>query len=499
MLKPLPEAAVPWSDPRLRDAWIAIAIAAAMSVLLWPAAMINADEYLYAGQARLMLEGRLTWFDGAALPGGANPEPEGVRYPYGWPILLSFGALFGFRGMFVVPLLMHLMGGAIAARMLVRRGLPSHLAAVFLAHPLFWSFSRTLMSDAPTVVVILFAMDAWENRGRPALVGGALGYGFFMRFANAFSLAGFGIATLAAWRRRWRDLLPITIGGAAAGALLLVQNQLVSGHPLRSGYQPGSTSLVDGKMFFQHVVLYMGGLLLIPPFSLLAAIIRPRSCDRWALAALPVLGFFFPYSWHDESSRWLETLLGGQRLVLPAHLYLLMATASIWGSTRLFRARTLVLGAVVLGPLLHAFALRHLEERYRPAAEAVRSCEPKVVAYNRSAARVALASDAARFLMVDDGDVDPQADIAIVAFRAPTNRPLDRPIGFRLPVSLASRSTSCRQFGEFYLFDLRGGCRAKGNPCDYPPGTLPPPPGAAVPPPPSDRLMRPRSPNRPMQ
>ena len=285
-MKDQPRAEIRWSDRRLRSGYLAIAMVALAGLVLLPRVMTNGDEYIYAGEARMLTHGRLLPVAGDPLPSTHSGDFEGPRYPPGWPLLLALGAPLGFRAMFAVALAMHLVGGAATSRMAVRRGLPSVLAAVWLVHPLFWSFSRTLMSDLPSAALLLVAMDAWENHsvGRSAV---AVGYSFLMRVASFTQVTGFAIAIAGDLRHRWRALATMALGAfCGTGALLLV-NRLKYGHPWHSPYAFNNLRLLTTAMVKQNLVIYLLGLLLIPPFPLLWLVIRRRSCDRWALVLFP--------------------------------------------------------------------------------------------------------------------------------------------------------------------------------------------------------------------
>jgi hypothetical protein len=469
MFAPIPLGHVAWSDRRLRGAWVALGLTAAVALAFLPDTLINNDEYLYAGQARMLLHGRVSPLDGDPIPAPLDHPDATIRYPIGWPLLLALGAVAGFRAMFLVPLAMHLIAGAVVARMLVRRGRPSWLVAVYLFHPVFWSYSRTMTSDVPTVAVALLAMDGWEERAgvRTAL---ASGYALLMRLASGFTLLGFGLAILPELRARWREAVGMVVAATVACAAVLGVNVLVHGDPFRSPYTHGSASLLSPSMLGENAILYGAGLLLIPPCPLLCLFISPRRCERWALAVVPILLFFLAYAYHENSQRVLETFLGGQRLILAAHAILLVATVAIWSAFPLLRWPAPLLLAGVLTAVTELFLTRHLEERYAPVARALRACRPDAIAFNTHASRVVLSTDAPSYHLIDEREPVGQGDVAVVATRMPTNRAMTVEASYELPPSLLGRlSTSCRQFGEFYLFDLTGRCPPLGGtPCSPP-------------------------------
>jgi hypothetical protein len=465
MLKDLPDTTVPWSDPRLRAGYLAILVAGILGLLLLPRVMINQDEYIYAGEAKMLVNGHLAAVDGDPLPGaGLTADYEGPRYPPGWPLVLAFGALWSFRAMFVVALLAHLLGGAAMARLMVRRGLPSILAAVWLFHPLFWSFSRTLMSDVPAAVLLLIVMDAWEN-GQTKTAAVATGYSFLLRMASFTHVAGFALAVGKGFRHKVRTLGVLALGAAGGVIVLLLINTLKHGHPFRSPYAATNQGLLTVGMLGQNFWVYGLGLLLIPPFPLVWILFRPRVCDRWALVAVPVIAFFLLYGYRDQSPRFIENLLGGQRLILAAHAALLVATAGVWSRIPLARNSLVLLIAGILGVFTHHVAVRHLDLRYGPAAQAVAACHPESVIFNQYASRVALSTDASSYHLFGDREPTVKPDVAVMSLRQPTNK-YETPVTFQIPEWLRRYPGSCRRFGDFFIFDFAGRCPTDGNACN---------------------------------
>ncbi|HWL86984.1 MAG TPA: hypothetical protein VNO21_14345 [Polyangiaceae bacterium] len=440
-------------------------IAFAIALVFLPKALINADEIYYTGEARALLHGHLVPTDGDAFPTPLVNAGNEVRYPLGWPILLAPAAAIGFRAMYLVALAVHLFGGLVVGRLFVRRGLPSWLAAVYLFHPLFWSFSRTLMSDLPAAVLLLAGIDAWEEQ-RPGQTALAFAYSFLVRHASAMALAGIGLAILPdAWRRR-KDVLFIGVACVAAIGIALVVNRLTHGNSTQFGYSHAAQNLLNGRAIGENLVLYVGGALVIPPFPLLCILLRRRDCDRWILAAIPIVAFFTLYEYHDKSSRWLETLLGGQRLVLAAHAILLVATAKVWSRVPLLRVQPLVLAGGAAAAVGACLAVQRLEHRYGDAAQAIAACKPARVAFNGNASRAALSVDAEQFHLVDGREPSALGDVVLISEKMTSNRPGAEGDRYIMPDSLRSRSDACRQVGEFYLFDIAGRCPPAAMTCN---------------------------------
>lgn len=469
MLDHLPQGRVAWSDPRLKSAWAVLALAAAVYALVFPFTVSISDEAYYTGQTLALLHGHLVPTLADALPIRPGEAAATLRYPPGWPLLLAPFRLIAFRAMFVAALLVHLAGGAAVARMLVRRGLPAWLAAAWVFHPVAWIFSRTLMSDVPAITFLLLAMDQWEQ-GRPGRSAFALGYSLFARVASLMAGAGAGLAILVDGRWRWRDLFVMAAAPVAAGLAIVGWNWAAQGSPLGAWYGGEGVNAFSGQQIPQNLLLYAAGLLLIPPFPLACLILRPRQCDRWAVAALPPLAFFVFYSYHDSSTSPLETLIGGQRLALAAHAVLIVATMRVWSKIPLLRWRTAVLAtAAVCAAGVSFVARRKLEARFIPAIQAARMCHPGRLAFNELSLRVAAAVPAREYPMALPRQPPPAADVAVVTTQEVSfNRGMA--VGtFPLPPEWAAAAARrCTQAGAFMVIDLKGGC-------DLPPPSCTPP------------------------
>lgn len=456
---------VSWFDPRLRPALLVIAVAVFAGVLLLPRVMAGSDESVYAGEARMLAHGRLSPMAGDPLPSTHSVQDyEGPRYPPGWPLILTLGALWSFRAMFLITLVVHALGGAAFARMAVRRGIPSLLVAVWLFHPLFWHFSRTILSDLCAAALLLIAMDAWENRSIKTSAA-AIAYSFLVRFASAIQTAGFLLAVTTDVRRRWRPLAIIAIGGVIGVIGLLLANVIKYGHPFHSSYASTNMGLLNTSMFWRNLAVYGLGLVLIPPFPIICLLLRPRSCDRWALAAIPIVVFFLFYGYRELATNIVENLLIGQRLILSAHAVLLVSTMPVWSRFPGVRSAPLLIAIGLMSLATDYFLIGQTRDYYEPAAKVLAACEPDRVAFNLYAAPVALSTNASCYELIGREEPASPPDMAVVTFRF-RNTQYNVPIGFHVPPWLKRATKHCRQLGDFFVLDLNGRCPSLGNACD---------------------------------
>jgi hypothetical protein len=456
----LPREPIRWQDPRLRGAWWALLTAAVVACAFLPGGLTINDEYFYAGQAYLLAHGRIAAHvaDPLGLPG--QSLAEAFRYPFAWPLVLALGRTISLRAMYVAALTMHLCGGAALARMLVRRGILSVAVGVYLFHPVFWTYSRTLMSDVPATAALLVAMDAWENRTRSSMAA-ALGFASVARITGIVSVLGFAFALGRAASRR--ELLLCALGITAFWG---VQCSITAalGNGLLSPYASAQTGFISSGLLLENGLLYLGGLALLPPFSLGMAVWRRALVDRWAWLGAVVVLAYLPVAYHERSLRIVETLVGGQRYVMAAHAALLIATARVWGRAPMFRHTWPVLAIGAACGVFGSLAVSRLEQRHRPAIEAVRACHPNELAYDTYSNRIAGSVESRSYHAITwPRSVDPAWDVLVLAPGFQSNQPgyssswNDGPP--RIP------GAQCSLVGPYAIYDFRGRCRRHGEAC----------------------------------
>jgi hypothetical protein len=467
----IPETPIRWLDRRMRAGWAAVLAAAIVAVVFLPSSLTNHDEYYYAGQAFTLSKGRLTPQPGDPLLVPLEPAAYNFRYPVAWPAALSIARRISFRGMYVLALLVHLGGGAAFARMLVRRNIGSALAAAYVFHPVFWIYSRTILSDAPTVAALVLAMDAWENRSRVAS-GGWLGFMTGIRLPNGIAAVAFGLSVLGDLRRRAGDVVILVAGVALFVGVQMLVNHALGGHWLVSSYATASANFFTGKMALENALLYLAGLALLPPFSLIFAVSRPKAVDRWLFIAVAVVVAYIPVSFHNASASTLETLVGGQRYVMMAHAALLVATARLWSRIPLLNRPAVPVALGVVAAVIACLAMRPIERRHSAAANVVASCRPKTIGYSRYANLIAGSVEAERY---ETFDVLPTVhdpwDVLVLTPGYQGNQP-----GFATPwrsQPAAIAGATCQMVGPYAIYDFGGRCSESGAPCNSAPAAAP--------------------------
>ena len=461
----LPHERISLGDARLRPGWLVLSLGLVVAACFLPRAIINSDEYYYAGQAYVLAQGRILPQLGDPLPLPEVTPAEAFRYPVTWPALLSLARLISFRAMYAFAFLVHLLGAVAVMRMLVRRGAHASLVAFYVFHPALLVYSRTLMSDVPAVAALMIAMDAWEN-GTVPLSAAGLGLASGMRFATASALLGFGLATQHEWRRRPLGALVLALGVGLFLTVQAVTNQVLAGSAVSSPYVAAAPDLFGTRMLFENFGLYLAGLALLPPFPLIVALTGPEKVDRWTLlAAIVVLGAL-PISFHNVSTSLLETLVGGQRYVLPAHAAMLISTARVWSRwLPSVRRSWAVAGAVAMG-IVGCLAMSRLEDRYRNATEQLASCGRGRVAYNYHAHRIAGSVEASQYFMLSDEHAAAAMpwDALVLAPSPQSNQPGYGGGWDSAPPHIDG--ARCVRVGAYAIYDRSGHCSLHGEACD---------------------------------
>jgi hypothetical protein len=245
----------------------------------------------------------------------------------------------------------------------------------------------------------------------------------------------------------------------------MLVNHTLGGYWLVSTYAKVGASMFTGDMIFENLLLYLGGLTLLPPFSLFFAAARPRRVDRWALVGLPVLLAYLPISFHNVSPNMLETLVGGQRYILPVHATLLVATARIWSTAPVLRRSWLPIAAGVVIAIGGCLAMARLEMRHGTAAAAVAACHPDVLAYNLHANRVAGSVEVGTYRLAEPPYQGLGADVLVIAPGPQSNQPGASTDWTGAPPHL--EGATCRLFGTYAVYDFTGRCPPRGEPCRH--------------------------------
>lgn len=205
---------------------------------LWklPQFYLAADEGIYLRDAFLLSRGTL--FGGAAaeaLPGWS------LEYPLGNALLIAPWLKAGFSYIFFGNALMLVLCTLTAAVLFRRLGIPVLYAALVLLSPSMVLFSRTLMSELPSCLVllggVLFYVKAEKRPAYAFLSFFLFGAACLIRYTNALYLPVFGAVYAVRCIRAERPARMLFLCGAIVGPVALaVQNHYLLGAWYATGY-----------------------------------------------------------------------------------------------------------------------------------------------------------------------------------------------------------------------------------------------------------------------
>lgn len=245
-------------------------------------------------------------------------------YPPGQSLFLSLFTWLHWRVGFLAGLTAHLVGFFFFCKLLKRFGVSTFFAILYLFFPSFVFFSRTIMSDIPSMTLLLAAYyfyDSYKIQNK-ALSGTLFGISLFFRLSNVIPAAVFGLfLTFRSLRQRqWRPWLAFSIPIAIAFLLQGYWNNLVFGSPFSSGRAPEYTGLILFSWNFigGQLMHYLPSLLIMYPFMLLSPLLATKTRTPESLCAiLAVFLLYGFYYFHDTFARPLWTSIFGIRFLFP--------------------------------------------------------------------------------------------------------------------------------------------------------------------------------------
>ncbi len=294
--------------------------------LAYPCAVTIEDEVYYLGHAHAISHGRL-------IPSVADPYPDisaagrvRIKYPSGWPMLLAPAMRYSPHLALAMNGLFHLLSMGVFALLLKRRKLSMGYSFLYLLQPGLLLYSRTAVAEGATLFLILSGLWAVEAR-RYFWAGAILGLALSVRL-SAFVVGGTLAAALifqALLRRRpWGEPISYLGGYCLTAGLAPLNYWLTQGTFWPRVYLTPGTASFAPELFGSHLLFYVAILSLLYP-GMLLGFFKNTGLERTVVLA--VILFQSLYFFVDTGRLWFETLVIGQRLVLPAVVILLLGYA----------------------------------------------------------------------------------------------------------------------------------------------------------------------------
>jgi hypothetical protein len=420
-------------------------------ISLWPGGLSFEDDVGYAGEAKLMLAGRVRPQPGDVGVWVRTSRGTFPKFPLLPSVLLVPLMAAGPKLAFLLGMSSAIGLCWITGRILREWGTDPVWALLVLAHPTIVILARTITADLP---LSAFAVGAWwalrrHRRVMAIVLIGALLPTKATGFLLALALAGGELLRLLpALRLRerdaWMQVATIAAGLAVGAAVLVATNEISAGKP---GFAYDLSFLGTPPFWFTYfprsAPANLRTYLLLPPLLILGLGPFWRRREWGPMALVVGLGTMMCfYFFVDTGTNQLESLILAPRLVLPVVSFLMIGYAQVIAraAARLRLGERMTSPAIILGTIVIALTISVRHRRWQtPMQQAL-----------------AAATQAARELGVDELGVTPEAAKAGTLFsgatRLVTQSSADTPV-----VLCSSRAASYRQ-----SLDLHYSCRYPG-------------------------------------
>jgi hypothetical protein len=343
---------------------------AAVYLAWYPRTFSIQDEQAYLSYALVLSQGTL-YPDVAgvhmtrAMPAGDHVVP---RFGLGTSLLFAAVVNFDWRLSFALILLIHLAGTLACAATLRKVDLPTWYACLYLFHPVAALYSRTAMSDIPTMTLTMLGLWAYlAPRSRPLLAGLCWGLMPHFRFAQSVVVAMLGLATFLRDVAKMRETRRLDLRrtflvgcGMLPGLVLFgAVNTIFYGGPLDTPiYWPLSVEYLP-----RNLSQYLVSQNLIYPLALLIGVTFPsRLRLECALVYAAVLALYGTFRGAYEGSGLVAMVIEDRYFVAVLPLLLVpYAGALEWVLQRSGRARPVLasLGVAALAVSWVAISVMH--------------------------------------------------------------------------------------------------------------------------------------------
>lgn len=316
--------------------FIAFLIFATLFLFFYPPIYAFRDEGIYLSLAQVLKKGTL-FIEKTGIPVSIYIDLKGHHlpfYPPGNPLLLIPFTAFGLQSAFTMGLSLHLLGTFLFKKTARLFGC-DHPAVIllYLFFPSFAFYSRTLMSDIPSLAVFLTAYYFYFKPGGSKMLSGFFfGLSLFFRVSNVVVIFPFfaGLLIRGFKEKKWGDLLSFCAALAPLAAGMALYNHCIYGSPFLSGYSEVFTGVKNFSPFFflNNAIHYFIVLNTAYPLMMLLFLFNRRIARLETYLLLATLFVFFSFYYFQD--RYPQTYLGyvfGNRFFYPVIPFLIMAFA----------------------------------------------------------------------------------------------------------------------------------------------------------------------------
>jgi len=296
--------------------------------LFYPANTGIVDETAYLSMAYIFQNGKL-YYDQAGIysaPASITINHHLIsRYPPGNSILLLPFTKSNYKIAFLRGYLLTIIGFVLFIIILMHYKLPSHYALLLLFHPSIVLYTRTIMSDLPATIFSLAGL-LFLIKKRCLFSGIIFGISIAIRYP--LLLIPFSILSVLLVKKEFSNALKFLIG-LVIGLIPLLIYHISSFNTITGpananfiGFSLKNFPIMFAQFFLSINILY--------PFLFIISF-KTKLNEKWyfILPALIFLIFFSLQYYIDTGKNFFETIIRGQRYMLPIIPFLLIPYSEI--------------------------------------------------------------------------------------------------------------------------------------------------------------------------
>ncbi len=299
--------------------------------IFYPPYYAISDEQAYLSTAYALGKGTL-FLDNAGLKNtiaAIRTEKHLInKYPVGNSLLLAPFTIINWKLGFLRNYIFFFAGFLLFLKILDHYSIDRKMALLYLLHPSIILYSRTLMSDIPSMFFALLGVYLILKK-KYYLAGIFLGFNLLIRYTNL--LIPLGICAGILLEKRFKDVLKILPGVFLGLSLLLLYNWIAWGSFILPFIRTGGGTF-SMKYLGTSGLYYLISLNVLYPFMLVITLIQgiKRKFTGFLFTTLMFLITYSFYYYIDRGSNLIETLVMGQRFMLPViPLMLLLYTNNV--------------------------------------------------------------------------------------------------------------------------------------------------------------------------
>ena len=297
-----------------------IILQVAVTFLFYPDFYGIYDEDLYLTATYSMQNGSF-FYEKSGVDAPLMGTVEGTKgdvsiYPPGNSVLLLPFTVIHWKLGFLKNILLYIGSFLLFVSILRKLKIDPMYSLVFLLHPTIVLFSRTLMSDIPSMFFLLLGIFLLLDKKNLA-AGFSLGFLILLRYPNLVLIVGIFGALL--YRKEYKKALHVLPGISFFSFVLFGYIMYVYGSILGPFAVDGARSF-GFSYFIYNFPYYLLSLNVLYPGMLLIAVFlgfKDKKVSFFIIPSLLIVIFYSFYYYIDGGSNIIEKLVKGQRFMIP--------------------------------------------------------------------------------------------------------------------------------------------------------------------------------------